>query len=1551
MGDYDLYADGYINRCFRLYNLSYYDYDADEPAPNVAYNTLNINALPYNFLENQYFELECYLNLDNQAAPLLIDIGPATLAFYKNFIWMYYTSLSHYTISPPLSSWNKIKIKYDNGTWDIYLNDVLLVPRGGDKYLLISDPVNSIKFYSFLVETSFPDPVFYYNLVDEIKINGDSLTYAIIYNGNSATSGTAPSEQIKTHGIELTLATNYGALARTGYIFTGWNTAADGTGSNYTEGASYTIDAAATLYAKWTAYSPGHLPIIIEHDGTIVSGSLRFRDDSIGSTSWEWKIGTIVFSHDKNPIVNDSIADYLDQIITIGETDYLPVTLTINVGQLLKSESYYEIEIIYQTSGLDFGWQSQADPTYQDNPYFSDDKQPIQFIDKTSGVPVSRLWDFGYIPTVPSGIEILNGSVAIVPDNLTKRVVSNDNGNTWNELETGFPFATPFDGYNSLLIKQYGSISIALNSNKILTSTDTIVWTIRLTIPATYGDVRLRYLTYGNGVYVASGEIQNQNYRIIATSSDGLSWEYSIISGTVLRYITWWNGYFYASTGNLLVQRSLDLITWNTVYTNLTYGVQVITTSTNNNYIIFAMHTYPGIDVTDLIYSNNGTTWVKRILSDYSICITILFVNSIYYLFYFEGVVKISPDLVSWVTHISNLSSISYAAYGNSIFVCLSLSGTTIQTSTDALNWTLRYTSYNLHKVKFLNGYFYAVGTDVSYPTLGAILKSSDGIIWTNTISFSEDFFDIAFGNNLYVAIGQYVVATSIDGNIWIKNARTGLVGWWKGEDDTVDSVNGNNGIWVNPTRELYDTGYIGKCFKLVYDAVNENGVYPIIKILNNSVINFSGTDKFTIEIWNKGVDEQGYGNNEGSFSIVKGSQFTLGEGFSISWSSDYFGSTFGIGIQLPGLESQYYSYGAGVILNNWKLFTIAYDNGRWEFYIDNILQIPTGGYQELVIQANSYDYFIWCGAYLNGALLDELKIYDDSVPLSEFLMFDGTKFVASHNQPGDYYPHKIISSTDGIIWSDHNAADITAVDSGLSSQISFYNGMYYVGGQGGHFWKSTNLDNWTSSTQDFNNRLTNFIYNNSIFLICVTHNNVFYANYHTTLYKTIDADTFIVVPTNISDNEINNIMFDGSKFFATDETHLVSFDDPGGSVTYIENGLCHYYWSLDLIVYNRISRISKTNSKYYMIGSLNQYLYGEGFILVSDDGITWVRKYVQPKTSTEESPVITLPCDDYIPTPYNVTLTRDSLSITKTLTILQIRGYIAWDSEAGEHEYEDPFDILYQPILFYVSEIYNVVTYDWDFGDGSPHSYSATPTHSYPSPFAEPGSSKQYTITCILGDGHGNFLNRSQNLTIKVTVPFVDFTWVVDGTDYKQINFTDTSLYSPTAWDWDWGDGTAHGTTQNPSHVYANYDTSYDVILTAITIAGTDSKTKTVTTLPEPGGRPVAEFKWKEGGQSYFDYTNYLYKYWAGDRSLWFKDYSTNIPTSWKWEIWNYNTLVYDTVNTTSLFNLPYGTWYGVYYWSYWSGKPFKVKLTVTNGSGSDTKQYIFYYDYMTSD
>jgi uncharacterized repeat protein (TIGR02543 family) len=79
-----------------------------------------------------------------------------------------------------------------------------------------------------------------------------ATTYTVTFNANSATGGTAPSAMSANQGASITLP-GQGNLTRTGYTFGGWNTSADGSGTPYAAGSSYTVTGNATLYAKWDA--------------------------------------------------------------------------------------------------------------------------------------------------------------------------------------------------------------------------------------------------------------------------------------------------------------------------------------------------------------------------------------------------------------------------------------------------------------------------------------------------------------------------------------------------------------------------------------------------------------------------------------------------------------------------------------------------------------------------------------------------------------------------------------------------------------------------------------------------------------------------------------------------------------------------------------------------------------------------------------------------------------------------------------------------------------------------------------------------------------------------------------------------------------------------------------------------------------------------------------------------------------------------------------------------------------------------------------------------
>ena len=78
-------------------------------------------------------------------------------------------------------------------------------------------------------------------------------TYTMSYNANSG-SGTM-TDANSPYASGATVKTLPNSFTRSGYIFTKWNTAPGGGGTNYAEGATFSIGANTTLYAQWVASS------------------------------------------------------------------------------------------------------------------------------------------------------------------------------------------------------------------------------------------------------------------------------------------------------------------------------------------------------------------------------------------------------------------------------------------------------------------------------------------------------------------------------------------------------------------------------------------------------------------------------------------------------------------------------------------------------------------------------------------------------------------------------------------------------------------------------------------------------------------------------------------------------------------------------------------------------------------------------------------------------------------------------------------------------------------------------------------------------------------------------------------------------------------------------------------------------------------------------------------------------------------------------------------------------------------------------------------------
>lgn len=92
----------------------------------------------------------------------------------------------------------------------------------------------------------------------------------VTFNGNSSTSGS-----MSTQSAGTATALNTNSYVRTNYTFTGWNTAANGSGYAYAENAIYAFTTDTTLYAQWvltrTPYTVTFYANAVEATGTTAS--------------------------------------------------------------------------------------------------------------------------------------------------------------------------------------------------------------------------------------------------------------------------------------------------------------------------------------------------------------------------------------------------------------------------------------------------------------------------------------------------------------------------------------------------------------------------------------------------------------------------------------------------------------------------------------------------------------------------------------------------------------------------------------------------------------------------------------------------------------------------------------------------------------------------------------------------------------------------------------------------------------------------------------------------------------------------------------------------------------------------------------------------------------------------------------------------------------------------------------------------------------------------------------------------------------------------------
>lgn len=172
-------------------------------------------------------------------------------------------------------------------------------------------------------------------------------TYIVSYNANGGTG--APGNQTKTYGKTLTLSST--KPTRTNYNFKGWGTSASATTVTYASGASYTNNAAVTLYAVWE----------VAYIKPRISNLSIVRCDSAGTTNDEGQNGLVVFDWECDLSVSSitikwklpSATTWTSSTVSASGTSG---TVSHVVGSnTLSSESSYDIHItVADSSGSSY---------------------------------------------------------------------------------------------------------------------------------------------------------------------------------------------------------------------------------------------------------------------------------------------------------------------------------------------------------------------------------------------------------------------------------------------------------------------------------------------------------------------------------------------------------------------------------------------------------------------------------------------------------------------------------------------------------------------------------------------------------------------------------------------------------------------------------------------------------------------------------------------------------------------------------------------------------------------------------------------------------------------------------------------------------------------------------------------------------------------------------------------------------------------------------------------------------------------------------------------
>ena len=172
--------------------------------------------------------------------------------------------------------------------------------------------------------------------------------YTVTYNGNGHNGGSVPIDTTQYFGGAAVIVLGVGDLKRTNHAFSGWNTAADGSGISYSAGNAFHIADNIILYARWTLESIPTYMVTVSggtgsgsyEQGAAVSITAGTPPSGQRFANWTTTSAGVTFGDANNP--STSFAMPANEVTVTANFEAIPTyEVTVSGGTDLTGGSHY----------------------------------------------------------------------------------------------------------------------------------------------------------------------------------------------------------------------------------------------------------------------------------------------------------------------------------------------------------------------------------------------------------------------------------------------------------------------------------------------------------------------------------------------------------------------------------------------------------------------------------------------------------------------------------------------------------------------------------------------------------------------------------------------------------------------------------------------------------------------------------------------------------------------------------------------------------------------------------------------------------------------------------------------------------------------------------------------------------------------------------------------------------------------------------------------------------------------------------------------------------